>query len=568
MALATLSVDLVAKLASFEQGLGQATRVAERNAAQMERAFSNVRGTIQSLRNTLGGAFGATLFVQFFRNTVDGVDKLNDLADATGSAVEKISALSDFALSTGTNLDTVGDALTKLNQLLVETEKGGRAAEVVQRLGLNAEELRRIDPADALREVARALAALPEGGDKARISYELFGKSARALAPLLKDLAEAGQLNSKLTKEQIEQAEQFNKALSALNGAIVALARDAIVPTLPGLTSFAKRLQDAAKDGTGLLGVLNDLSKLATPGSALTLLFGGPKSSASERRSSGLVTGEPPRPSFVPGIGVNPPGITTGIRQPQRGGREKAADALFVGPEIPAPLASALRAIEQTDTARLEAVRAELRELLTLRGVDPENPAIAEAIRRANEEIDRLNEPAVGTNLFEGLINGFEEVSDQAQKTADIARDLGLSFSSAFEESIVGGKRLSDVLQGLLQDILRIVVRRTITERLGALVTEAIPKLDVGTDYVRRTGLALIHEGEAVLTKDENRARRSGAGDVRVIVNAPPGSMVERQETRRRGNDREVEVWLASRIGTGGPIDQALKARGSMPRRG
>ena len=56
---------------------------------------------------------------------------------------------------------------------------------------------------------------------------------------------------------------------------------------------------------------------------------------------------------------------------------------------------------------------------------------------------------------------------DKIEKTKTLAEELNLSFTSAFEDAIVGGKGLSDVLKGLEQDILRIITRKAVTDPLG-----------------------------------------------------------------------------------------------------
>ncbi|MGN2393402.1 phage tail tape measure protein, partial [Pelomicrobium sp. G1] len=42
-----------------------------------------------------------------------------------------------------------------------------------------------------------------------------------------------------------------------------------------------------------------------------------------------------------------------------------------------------------------------------------------------------------------------------------------MTFSSAFEDAIVRGRKLSDVLRGLAQDVTRLFVRRTAVEPLA-----------------------------------------------------------------------------------------------------
>jgi hypothetical protein len=50
----------------------------------------------------------------------------------------------------------------------------------------------------------------------------------------------------------------------------------------------------------------------------------------------------------------------------------------------------------------------------------------------------------------------------------DLGQSLGMSFSSAFEEAILSGNKFRDVLKGLLDDILRILVRTTISAPLAS----------------------------------------------------------------------------------------------------
>jgi len=69
-----------------------------------------------------------------------------------------------------------------------------------------------------------------------------------------------------------------------------------------------------------------------------------------------------------------------------------------------------------------------------------------------------------------GQIDALNDMAPAIDKNNDMARELGLTFESAFENAIVGGKKFSDVLKGLAQDILRIIARKAITEPLGNAV--------------------------------------------------------------------------------------------------
>lgn len=65
-------------------------------------------------------------------------------------------------------------------------------------------------------------------------------------------------------------------------------------------------------------------------------------------------------------------------------------------------------------------------------------------------------------------------ISTELEKSKGLAEELGLTFTSAFEDAIVGGKSFSEVLKGLEQDILRLVTRKLVTEPIGNAITGAI----------------------------------------------------------------------------------------------
>ncbi len=229
--------------------------------AEIRRDFAALRGEFVRLSRSaveagagMSAAFGRTLVAgavalltakvaELTTGLVDGIDALNDIKDATGASVENISALEDVAARTGTSLDTVSTALTKLNRDLTQATPDSEIAANLKAIGLNAEELKRIDPAEALLRVAQALARYADDGNKARIVQALFGKSVQEVGPFLKDLAEKGQLNATVTTQQADEAERFNKQLFELSKNVKDAARSIVsdlVPALNGLFDKAK----------------------------------------------------------------------------------------------------------------------------------------------------------------------------------------------------------------------------------------------------------------------------------------------------------------------------------------
>ncbi|WP_270934586.1 tape measure protein [Falsiroseomonas oryzae] len=57
------------------------------------------------------------------------------------------------------------------------------------------------------------------------------------------------------------------------------------------------------------------------------------------------------------------------------------------------------------------------------------------------------------------------------ERTGDAARELGLAFSSAFEDAVVEGRGFGELLKGLERDLLRIGTRKLVTEPLANAAT-------------------------------------------------------------------------------------------------
>jgi tape measure domain-containing protein len=113
-----------------------------------------------------------------------------------------------------------------------------------------------------------------------------------------------------------------------------------------------------------------------------------------------------------------------------------------------------------------------------------------ETLGRLVERAERAGRPVPDETIsreanaaLEELERSQQRVQQATERTSNTARELGLTFSSAFEDAIIKGESFSKVLQGILQDIARIVVRRTITEPLGTAVTSSLAGFDFGSIF-------------------------------------------------------------------------------------
>lgn len=114
-------------------------------------------------------------------------------------------------------------------------------------------------------------------------------------------------------------------------------------------------------------------------------------------------------------------------------------------------------------------------------------------VRLLTEEYEagRISEAA----YLEAVTARLDLVAEKTKEANDFAKDLGLTFTSAFEDAIVSGKSLGDVLKSLIADIAKIVVRKTVTEPIGNAVTDIFKSGDGFGSLLKVLGIGTRADG-------------------------------------------------------------------------
>lgn len=400
MAAGSIVVDLLMKTGSFETDTNRATKNAEKRLKEMERTAKQVGAAMGA---TFAAAGAASLYMS--KQLIDGIDALNDVADATGSTVEKISALEDTALRTGTSMDTVTGALVKFNQQLGQADGKDDFSAAMKKIGLEVDALKKMDPADALLETAKALSQWADDGDKARLVQVAFGKSVAEVAPLLKDLAEKGQLVATVTTEQAKQAEDFNKQLSAMEKNATDAGRAIVGSFLPALNAIAEKGRDQGL--MALLGFDKDFfDKKAVAG-----LVGDMKAAQAElnRMKAGVLRGTATQADVTR--------AEAAFEEAKQ--RFRAEDRLRLG-AMPSVDVSAFGAMNDSEAARLAGRTARpsvgpLPAKAGPKGKDPDADFKA-YLNNLQQQIQKTNDLSVSEKLLDDIRRGSLTVSPEQQK--------------------------------------------------------------------------------------------------------------------------------------------------------
>lgn len=498
MAFAALTIDLNARLAKFEQDMARAGKSLDGLNSRATAAAAGLK--------TAFGAIGATLSVgalaSFAKAGIDAADAMNDLSLRTGVGVETLAGYKLAAEQSGTSLEALGKGIQKLSVAMGEAEGGSKEkAAALTRLGVSAR-----DPKVAFEQLADAVA---NSNDPIRTNADLqkvLSKNYAELLPLLqggaqglRDSAAASTTFAEQMARLAPDADRFNDMLVDLKINAAGAAASILSELVPSLNEYIAVGKEVVKNGTmldkvrffGLGNASDDLVKrvrinLAASAGWMDKLRASADAAADGRQPSGS-NGD--QLACIASGGVWDGKKCVKKASSAAGGPDKdgmwASDLADAWKEADRELKQYLddeRFIAEGDLERANDINA------IAQSWEEAGRALSDAmltpIEKANLELGRLDEM-----LERGVISWetysratfktFEELDTPLEKTKSLAEEIGLTFTSAFEDAIVSGGDFSDVLKGLEQDIARLIIRKSVTEPLA----NAMSGIDFGAIF-------------------------------------------------------------------------------------
>jgi hypothetical protein len=527
-----LQANLVAQTASFRtdlekarQQLGGFERRSNQALSKMDRAWRDFRRSagqsvksMFSLRNaaiSLAGAGGIGLVV---KNSLDAAANLGDLASRAGVTTDALQTLTFAAQQYGVEQDTLVDGLRELQVRASEfaSDGGGPASDTFERLGISAQEARRLmDQADnGFQTIIQRIRELDSQAAQARAFDELFGGEAgERLRQITGDIGQlterARQLGLVIDQSMIQQADEARDSMRTLGQVMQKQLISATARLAPQLSSLFNELLQALPDvvtwterWAKAFGVIDSLSarselakvtedldraqerlkglrKAPEDGGVLFSFLEGTSISdqqeAIEKQfrkvrelqlRAALLREEINRPTVDLGGGsVSGAGDTGGGSPDSSGSGGDGGNTI----NVPTPPTGVT---EQRD--RLSRQAQDLRNSL-----NPAWSSYTERVREARNllELNKISQREfmqISQQAAEQLNQSTAQNTDGLQRMQRAADQLGFTFSSAFEDAIIEGKNLRSVMQGLLQDIARIALRKSVTEPAGNFFADVI----------------------------------------------------------------------------------------------
>lgn len=233
--IARLGVVLGLNTADFQAGI----KTAMQSLEKLEKALPRIG---------LAAAAAGTGLALLIKQSINELDRLDEVSQMLGTTVESLSSLGKAAKIEGMNIEELSSSIVKLTRNISEAQTGSEsAAYAFKAMGLNPNTFKNSE--DALLQISDAFAGYKDGINKTALAVELFGKSGAGMIPFLNQGSAAIQtirneldsFGNASTKAATEAAE-FNDRMTKMGIVVSTMFQKFVSELLPVLNNFTESL--------------------------------------------------------------------------------------------------------------------------------------------------------------------------------------------------------------------------------------------------------------------------------------------------------------------------------------
>lgn len=514
-----LRIDVTVQLAKMQAQFDDMQRRVRVQNARLNSEFRSMARGIQGVMGAIGVSLAPVALIAFGKSVIQLGGHIVDLSNTAGVNAQAFQALALHFQDSGVSMEELSTAFVKLRKNTQEAVSGNKEmAASFRTLGIDPAKLQAKAMEQQLELLAISIASAVDQNAAFNAALDILGvKAAPKLMASLKQLGVEGldKIGAKfkdisLTPEQ----------LASLDAAGDKLERMWMYVKLLGAKAVVKAF-DAAESYTG------------GPYLGFWLAYGMAQKMGMTQRNNGK-TGSMPIRSFKWGSEGDLGKLTKEQLDKLKG--------VAPGPEYKSQgqfglLAGALTEYEDQIGKSVDSISHDYQDL-TQAAENARKGVHVNLVEMAKDAATMTKDPVqLEANVYNKLTDFFGKMDDasqkayeQATKTKEAAMDMGWAFSSAFENAILSGEKLSDVMKGLAQDILRIAIRTAITQPIGSAIGSFISGIfgggkavggpvNAGTAYmVGEMGKELfVPETDGTIIP--NGALPTGGGGPRMVVN-------------------------------------------------
>lgn len=278
-ALATLSIDLIAKVATLQQNLDQATRMHEKHAAQVEARWAKLKATTASVAGAFGGAAVVSQITAFVDQTATAAVSIERLAKLSGTSSDTFQRMAYGAKTAGIEQDKLADILKDVQDKVgdfLQTGAGPMAdffEKIAPRVGVTAKQFRNLGGAEALQLYVNSLQKANISQNEMTFYMEAIASDSALLLPLLRNNGvemrrlgdEAERVGKVMSEESIKSAKEYRAVMDGMGASVESLGQRLALLAIPAVTKTARAFDEWVASIQNADGALEKLKKVFGP---------------------------------------------------------------------------------------------------------------------------------------------------------------------------------------------------------------------------------------------------------------------------------------------------------------
>lgn len=265
MAIAQLTVDITAKMASFENEIKKVSSSAKKQADSISDSFGAIGNSLKGIVSAYAGIEGIRFIADLVTDTANYAKEVQNLSTLAGISTDTFQKLAYGAKSVGIEQEKLGDILKDVNDKFGDffTTGGGELKDffdvIAPKVGVTADNFRRLSGPEALQLYVSSLEKAGVSQQQMTFYMEALASDSTLLVPLLKNNGEAMKEMGEKAKEAgvimsekaLNDTKKYNEQLKKLEDQASETGRSIALDLIPALTGLFKFFNDSADSWNG-----------------------------------------------------------------------------------------------------------------------------------------------------------------------------------------------------------------------------------------------------------------------------------------------------------------------------
>ncbi len=265
MAIAQLTVDITAKMASFENEIKKVSSSAKKQADSISNSFGAIGDSLKGIVSAYAGIEGIRFIADLVTDTANYAKEIKNLSSLAGVSTDTFQAIAYGAKSVGVEQDGLATILEDVNEKFGELLSTGAGPlkdffdVIAPKVGVTADSFRRLSGPEALQLYVKSLEDAGVNQDQMTFYMKALSDESTKLLPLLRNNGEgmkemgekAKDAGAIMNGKALDDTEQYNKQLKKLEDQASETGRSLALDLMPALTDVFRFFNDSADNWNG-----------------------------------------------------------------------------------------------------------------------------------------------------------------------------------------------------------------------------------------------------------------------------------------------------------------------------